>query len=97
MQRADPEFELTILDIIPNFVRSSNIYDEIRAELEAEGKDIADVQLEFRDKLKSAWREGMDIYEYADAPDTDDLRPYEQDIFEAFEHVADRMEGRNTA
>jgi len=91
-QKFDENFHLGILAVVPNEVGDSNIYREVRDELEAGGKPVAPFSVRKRDVLKEAWKNEMNIFEFAESPDTRDLREYELDLLENFEKLAKIIE-----
>lgn len=87
-QTFDENFRLGILAVVPNEVGDSNIYQETRTELEADGKPVTPFGFRKRDVLKEAWKHHMHVFQYADDPETRDLRPYEEDLLDHFEALA---------
>ncbi|WP_101297795.1 ParA family protein [Halegenticoccus soli] len=84
----DESFTLGILAVVPNEVGDSNIYAEVRSELEGEGKPVTPFGIRKRDVLKEAWRNHVSVFEFADSDETRDLRPYEEDLLDQFDAVA---------
>ncbi|QCJ47972.1 MULTISPECIES: ParA family protein [Haloprofundus] len=84
----DDAFALGILAVVPNEVGDSNIYREVREELETDGKPVTPFGVRKRDVLKEAWRNHMSVFEFADSAETRDLRPYEEDLLDQFDTVA---------
>ncbi|SFL12067.1 chromosome partitioning protein [Halogranum rubrum] len=87
-QTFDEDFRLGILAVVPNEVGDSNIYREVREQLETDGKPVTPFGIRKRDVLKQAWQAQMDLFTFADSPDTRDLRDYEKDLLDQFEAVA---------
>ncbi|EJN61589.1 ParA family protein [Halogranum rubrum] len=87
-QTFDEDFRLGILAVVPNEVGDSNIYREVREQLETDGKPVTPFGIRKRDVLKQAWQAQMDLFTFADSPETRDLRDYEKDLLDQFEAVA---------
>lgn len=90
IQQVQDDFDLSILGLVPNMVRDSNIYDETQQELEDDGRLVAPVHIRQRDVLKKAWKEHQTIFEYADE---NDLRPYEEDVLDNFDTLGKLITG----
>ncbi|WP_129117044.1 ParA family protein [Halegenticoccus tardaugens] len=84
----DESFALGILAVVPNEVGDSNIYADVREELEGEGKPVTPFGIRKRDVLKEAWRSRTTVFDFAEREDTRDLRPYEEDLLDQFDAVA---------
>lgn len=87
-QTFDEEFRLGIIAVVPNEVGDSNIYRDVREQLENDGKPVTPFGIRKRDVLKQAWQAQMDLFTFADAEETRDLRDYEKDLLDQFEAVA---------
>lgn len=87
-QTFDEDFRLGILAVVPNEVGDSNIYREVREQLETDGKPVTPFGIRKRDVLKQAWQAQMDLFTFADSSETRDLRDYEKDLLDQFEAVA---------
>ncbi|SDN28304.1 chromosome partitioning protein [Halogranum gelatinilyticum] len=87
-QTFDEDFRLGILAVVPNEVGDSNIYREVREQLETDGKPVTPFGIRKRDVLKQAWQAQMDLFTFAESEETRDLRDYEKDLLEQFETVA---------
>lgn len=87
-QKFDENFHLGILAVVPNEVGDSNIYRDTRAELEAGGKPVTPFGVRKRDVLKEAWKNQMNVFEFAENDETRDLREYEEDLLENFDRMA---------
>lgn len=87
-QTFDEEFRLGIVAVVPNEVGDSNIYRDVRAQLESDGKPVTPFGIRKRDVLKQAWQAQMDLFTFADSEETRDLRDYEKDLLDQFEAVA---------
>lgn len=87
-QTFDEEFRLGIVAVVPNEVGDSNIYRDVREQLESDGKPVTPFGIRKRDVLKQAWQAQMDLFTFADAEETRDLRDYEKDLLDQFEAVA---------
>lgn len=87
-QTFDEEFRLGILAVVPNEVGDSNIYREVREQLETDGKPVTPFGIRKRDVLKQAWQAQLDLFTFAESPETRDLRDYERDLLDQFEAVA---------
>lgn len=90
LQRIDDSITLSILGLVPNRVRSSNIYENVEVELEESGRLVLPVHIRQRDVLKKAWRDNQNIFEYAD---DHDLREYESDVLDQFDALAGIITG----
>lgn len=84
----DEEFRLGVLAVVPNEVGDSNIYREVREQLETDGKPVTPFGIRKRDALKQAWQAQMDLFTFAESTETRDLRDYETDLLDQFEAVA---------
>ncbi|WP_458189908.1 ParA family protein [Haladaptatus sp. NG-WS-4] len=91
-RKFDDDFTLGILAVVPNEVGDSNIYRDTREELEAGGKPVTPFGVRKRDVLKEAWKNQMNVFEFAESEDTRDLREYEHDLLANFEHLAKIIE-----
>jgi chromosome partitioning protein len=87
-QTFDEDFRLGIIAVVPNEVGDSNIYREVREQLESDGKPVTPFGIRKRDVLKQAWQAQMDLFTFADSEETRDLRDYEKDLLDQFEAVA---------
>ena len=87
-QTFDEEFQLGIVAVVPNEVGDSNIYREVRDQLEGDGKPVTPFGIRKRDVLKQAWQAQMDLFTFADSSETRELRDYEKDLLDQFEAVA---------
>ena len=87
-QTFDEDFRLGILAVVPNEVGDSNIYREVREQLETDGKPVTPFGIRKRDVLKQAWQAQMDLFTFAESEETRDLRDYEKDLLEQFDTVA---------
>jgi chromosome partitioning protein len=87
-QTFDEDFRLGIVAVVPNEVGDSNIYREVRDQLEGDGKPVTPFGIRKRDVLKQAWQAQMDLFTFADSSETRDLRDYEKDLLDQFEAVA---------
>jgi len=90
LQRIDDSISLSILGLVPNRVRDSNIYENVRSDLHDSGRLVLPIDVRQRDVLKSAWRENQSIYEYSDGHD---LRDYESDVLDQFDKLAGLIDG----
>lgn len=84
---------LHILGIVPNRVEDKSIEDASREALEKEGSVVLPVEVRERGVLEEAWNAHMSIFEFADAEETRDLRPYEKDVTEQFLQLAKFISG----
>ncbi|SEO77322.1 chromosome partitioning protein [Halogranum amylolyticum] len=87
-QTFDEDFRLGIVAVVPNEVGDSNIYREVREQLEGEGKPVTPFGIRKRDVLKQAWQAQMDLFTFAESSETRELRDYEKDLLDQFEAVA---------
>ncbi|WP_458207670.1 ParA family protein [Haladaptatus sp. NG-SE-30] len=91
-RKFDDSFKLGILAIVPNEVGDSNIYRDTREELESGGKPVTPFGVRKRDVLKEAWKNQMNVFEFAESDETRDLREYEEDLLSNFELLAQIIE-----
>lgn len=87
-KKFDDGFNLGILAVVPNEVGDSNIYRDTREELETDGKPVTPFGVRKRDVLKEAWKNQMNLFEFAESEETRDLREYEEDLLSNFEQLA---------
>jgi chromosome partitioning protein len=87
-QTFDEDFRLGIVAVVPNEVGDSNIYRDVREQLEGDGKPVTPFGIRKRDVLKQAWQAQMDLFTFAESSETRDLRDYEKDLLDQFEAVA---------
>lgn len=87
-KKFDDSFKLGILAVVPNEVGDSNIYRDTREELEMDGKPVTPFGVRKRDVLKEAWKNQMNLFEFAESEETRNLREYEEDLLANFEQLA---------
>lgn len=87
LQRAQPDFALDVIGVLPNKVEGSSLNQSVRATLEeeAEGVRVLPVTVPDYNVLAQAWDEGLDIFRYADEHG---LRAYQESLLEAYEDLA---------
>lgn len=85
LQRAQPDFELDVLGIIPNKVTGSKLNKDIRASLETADVDVLPVTIPDYNVVEKAWDARLDIFRYADRHG---LRPYQEELLDAYRDLA---------
>ncbi|MFB6169939.1 MAG: ParA family protein [Haloarculaceae archaeon] len=88
LQRAQPDFTLEVVGVLPNRVEGSNLNQEVRETLEeeAEGVRVLPVTVPDYNVLARAWEEGLDLFRYADEHG---LRAYQTSLLDAYEDLAE--------
>lgn len=88
LQRAQPDFGLGVIGVLPNKVAGSSLNQEVRASLETEAEDVRVLPVTVPDYnvLEHAWDAGLDIFRYADEHG---LRAYQESLLDAYEDLAE--------
>lgn len=88
LQRAQPDFALEVIGVLPNKVEGSSLNQSVRETLEAEadGVRVLPVTVPDYNVLAQAWDEGLDIFRYADEHG---LRAYQESLLAAYEDLAE--------
>ncbi|WP_276258718.1 ParA family protein [Haloglomus litoreum] len=87
LQRAQPDFALDVIGVLPNKVEGSSLNQQVRETLEAETETVRLLPVTVPDYnvLAKAWDEGLDVFRYADEHG---LRAYQESLLEAYEDLA---------
>ena len=87
LQRAQPDFSLRVIGVLPNRVEGSSLNQEVRATLEAEADDVRLLPVTVPDYnvLERSWDAGLDVFRYADR---DGLRAYQESLLDAYTDLA---------
>ncbi|WP_254823859.1 ParA family protein [Haloglomus halophilum] len=95
LQRAQPDFALEVIGVLPNKVEGSSLNQQVRETLaaEADGVRVLPVTVPDYNVLAQAWDEGLDIFRYADAHG---LRAYQESLLEAYEDLAEIVAAHGT-
>lgn len=88
LQRAQPDFALEVIGVLPNKVEGSSLNQQVRATLEEGADDVRVLPVTVPDYnvLAGAWDEGLDIFRYADEHG---LRAYQESLLDAYEDLAE--------
>jgi chromosome partitioning protein len=88
LRRAQPDFALEVIGVLPNKVEGSSLNQEVRATLKQEAEDVRVLPVTVPDYnvLAQAWDEGLDIFRYANRHG---LRAYQESLLEAYEDLAE--------
>lgn len=86
LQRARPDFELTVLGVVPNKVSGSRLNREIEADLA--DVPLLPVSIPDYNVVESAWDAHLDIFEFDEHPDHG-LRPYQEQLLDAYRDLAE--------
>jgi chromosome partitioning protein len=95
LQRAQPDFALEVIGVLPNKVEGSSLNQQVREtlEAEAEGVRVLPVTVPDYNVLAQAWDEGLDIFRYADEHG---LRAYQESLLDAYEDLAEIVAAHGT-
>lgn len=85
LQRAQPDFTLDVVGVLPNKWEGSRLNQEVRDSLEADGVDVLPVEIPDYNVMETAWEAQLDIFSYAD---THGLRAYQESLLDAYEDLA---------
>lgn len=88
LQRAQPEFTLDVIGVLPNRVEGSSLNQSVRESLAAAAEDVRVLPVSVPDYnvLAQAWDAGLDIFRYADEHG---LRAYQESVPAAYEELAE--------
>ena len=99
LQRAQPEFTLNVVGVLPNKVSGSTLNREVRTSLQESDVELLPVTVPDYNVLEQAWNAQLDIFRFADH-DEHGLRPYQEQLPEVYRALADavieRMETEST-
>lgn len=88
LQRAQPDFALAVIGVLPNRVEGSSLNRSVRETLAAEtdGVSLLPVTVPDYNVLEHSWDAGLDIFRYADERG---LRAYQESLLEAYTELAE--------
>jgi chromosome partitioning protein len=95
LRRAQPDFELGVLGVLPNKVSGSSLNREVRESLEREEVEVLPVTVPDYNVLEEAWDARLDVFRYADH-DRYGLRPYQERLLDAYTELAETIAGDAT-
>lgn len=94
LQRAQPEFTLDVVGVVPNRVTAASLHesiaDQLREELASTDVPILDVSIPAYNVLESTWAAQLDIFTYAEEVG---LRQYQTALLDAYDDLADLVAG----
>jgi chromosome partitioning protein len=90
LRRAQPDFELGVLGVLPNKVSGSSLNREVRESLEREEVEVLPVTVPDYNVLEEAWDARLDVFRYADH-DSYGLRPYQERLLDAYTELAETI------
>lgn len=85
LKRAQPDFELDVLGILPNRVENSTVSRGVRDRLTVLDTPIIPLDVSDYNVFQKSWDARMDIFEYAE---TYGLRPYQESVLDAYEALS---------
>lgn len=87
LQRAQPEFTLDVLGVLPNKVDGSNLNRTVRESLEEDADDVEVLPVTVPDYnvMETAWDTQLDIFRYAEEHG---LRAYQESLLDAYRDLA---------
>ena len=88
LQRAQPDFELDVLGVLPNKVSGSSLNQEVRESLDEEDVEVLAVTIPDYNVLEEAWDARLDIFRYAEEHG---LRPYQEQLLDAYMELAETI------
>jgi chromosome partitioning protein len=88
LQRAQPDFTLDVIGVLPNRVEGSSLNQSVRESLDAAAADVRVLPVSVPDYnvLAQSWDAGLDIFRYADEHG---LRAYQESVPAAYEELAE--------
>ncbi|MFC6716221.1 ParA family protein [Natrialbaceae archaeon GCM10025810] len=94
LQRAQPEFELNVVGVLPNRVEGSTMNQEIRSSLEEadEDVDLLPVTIPDYNVLERTWDANLDVFRYAEEHG---FRAYQESLLDAFAELAAIIEAEH--
>ncbi|ELY55190.1 ATPase involved in chromosome partitioning-like protein [Natronococcus amylolyticus DSM 10524] len=90
LQRAQPEFTLNVVGVLPNKVSGSTLNREVRTSLQESDIELLPVTVPDYNVLEQAWNAQLDIFRFADH-DEHGLRPYQEQLPEVYRALADSV------
>lgn len=87
LQRAQPDFSLRVIGVLPNRVEGSSLNQSVRETLTAEvdGASLLPVTVPDYNVLEHSWDAGLDIFRYAEQHG---LRAYQESLLDAYTDLA---------
>lgn len=96
LQRAQPDFSLSVRGVLPNQVTDSklhtDVHDELKEELSDREASLLPVSIPDYNVMESTWNAQMDVFSYADSDDYG-LRTYQESLLDAYNDLADLLDG----
>lgn len=87
LQRAQPEFTLNVVGVLPNKVSGSVLNQEVQTSLEEAGIELLPITIPDYNVMEKAWDARLDIFRFADHEEYG-LRPYQEQLLEAYQDLA---------
>lgn len=88
LQRAQPDFSLNVIGVLPNKVDGSILNQEIQDALEdVEGVEILPITIPSYNVMEQTWDAHLDIFRYAEHDDYG-LRTYQESLLDAYRDLA---------
>lgn len=87
LQRAQPDYTLEVLGVLPNRIDGSSLNQAVRESLEEEADDVDVFSVAIPDYnvMERAWNEQLDIFRFAEEHG---LRPYQESLLDAYRDLA---------
>lgn len=90
LQRAQPDFELNVLGVLPNKYDGSVLNQDVQQKLneddDFEEVDVLDIEVPNYNVMEKTWDKNLDIFRYSDEYD---LRRYQESVLDAYRDLAD--------
>ncbi|SFL09023.1 chromosome partitioning protein [Halogranum rubrum] len=88
LQRAQPDFSLNVIGVLPNKVDGSILNQEIQGSLEdVDGVEVLPITIPSYNVMEQAWDAHLDIFRYAEHDDYG-LRKYQESLLDAYRDLA---------
>ena len=88
LQRAQPDFSLNVIGVLPNKVDGSSLNQEIQSALEdVEDVDLLPITVPSYNVMEQTWDAHLDIFRYAEHDDYG-LRVYQESLLDAYRDLA---------
>jgi chromosome partitioning protein len=88
LQRAQPDFSLNVIGVLPNKVDGSTLNQEIQGTLEdVEDVDLLPITVPSYNVMEQTWNAHLDIFRYAEHDDYG-LRVYQESLLDAYRDLA---------
>lgn len=94
LQRAQPDFSLEILGVLPNRVEKNTVTSAVRDRLDARDVPVIPVTIPDYNVFQKSWDAHTDIFAYAAASD---LRPYQEAVLDSYSDLAAHVIVETTA